>query len=168
MRLKASEETRRVAGKPLGVLLKGEDLRILLEGFNGILISVGDIVSQSLLDMGFKPSVCVVDGKTLRTSFQNVERFQRGRRVLKLVNPPGTISEESWSVFKEALDSQPSTILVEGEEDLLTLVAVKTAPNGSLVVYGQPGEGVVVVDANESSKKTVSVILGTMEACSNV
>ncbi|MEM3646689.1 MAG: GTP-dependent dephospho-CoA kinase family protein [Thermofilum sp.] len=165
MHLKASEETRRLARKPLGVLLKDEDLWVLLKGFNGVLISVGDIVSKRLLDMGFNPAVCVVDGKTMRTCFQDVKRFQQGRRVLRLVNPPGTISDESWSVFKEALDSQPSTILVEGEEDLLTLVAVKTAPNGSLVMYGQPEQGVVAVNANESSKKIVSDILGTMEAC---
>lgn len=165
MRLKASEETRRIARKPLGILLKGGELSGLLKGFNGVIISVGDVVSKSLLDMGFNPSVCVVDGKTLRVCSQDVERFQRGRRVLRLINPPGTISEESWSIFKEALESQPATILVEGEEDLLTLVAVKTAPNGSLIVYGQPGEGVVVVNVNQSSKKIVSDILGTMEAC---
>lgn len=163
--LKASEETRRIVRKPLGVLLDTEELRRRLKGFNGIVISVGDVVSQSLLEMGFKPGVCVVDGKTLRTCAHSVERFQQGRIVLKLVNPPGTISEESWSIFKQALDSQPSTILVEGEEDLLTLVAVETAPYGSLVVYGQPGEGVVLIEVNESSKKMVLEIVGTMEAC---
>jgi uncharacterized protein (UPF0218 family) len=163
--LKASEETRRIVRKPLGTLLDIGGLRRLLEGFNGIIISVGDIVSQSLLDLGFIPGVCVVDGKTLRTCLHSVGRFQEGRTVLRLVNPPGTISEESWSVFKEALDSQPSTILVEGEEDLLALVAVETAPVGSLVVYGQPGEGVVVIRVDASSKKNVSEILGTMEAC---
>lgn len=166
--LKASGETRRIVRKPLGVLLKGRELSDLLKGFNGVLISVGDVVSKSLLDMGFNPSVCVVDGKTLRTRFQKLERFQHGRNVIKLVNPPGTISEESRNVFKKALESQPATILVEGEEDLLTLVAVETAPDGSLIVYGQPGEGVVVVHVNKSSKKMVSDILDTMEVVSNV
>ena len=165
MCLKASEETRRIVRKPLGILLDEEGFRRLLEDFKGVIISVGDVVSQSLLDLGFNPGVCVVDGKTLRTCLHSVESFQQDRTVLRLVNPPGTISEEAWSVFKEALDSQPSTILVEGEEDLLTLVAVETAPVGSLVVYGQPGEGVIVIKVDASSKKNVSEILGTMEAC---
>ncbi len=163
--LEASEETRRIVRRPLGALLDTDGLRKMLKGFSGIIISVGDVVSQSILDMGFKPGVCVVDGKTLRTCTHSVERFQKGRIVLRLVNPPGTISEDSWSVFKQAIDSQPSTILVEGEEDLLTLVAVETAPYGSIVVYGQPGEGVVVIEVNESSKKRVLEIVGTMKAC---
>lgn len=163
--LKASEETRRIVRKPLGALLDTDGLGRRLKGFKGVVVSVGDVVSQSLLDMGFNPGVCVVDGKTLRTRQHGVERFQQGRRVLRLVNPPGTISRESWSVFKQALDLRPSTILVEGEEDLLTLVAVETAPDGSLVVYGQPGEGVVLIEVNASSRRAVSEILGTMEAC---
>ncbi|MGB9716919.1 MAG: DUF359 domain-containing protein [Thermoproteota archaeon] len=163
--MKASEETRRIVRKPLGALLDTDGLRRRLKEFKGVVVSVGDVVSQSLLDAGFNPGVCVVDGKTLRTRPYGVERFQQGRRVLRLVNPPGTISGESWSVFKQALDLRPSTILVEGEEDLLTLVAVETAPDGSLVVYGQPGEGVVLIEVNASSRKVVSEILGTMEAC---
>jgi uncharacterized protein (UPF0218 family) len=149
--------------RPIGILLKDEDgLRRILQGFKGILVSVGDVVSETLLEMGFNPSLCVVDGKTMRESFPRVERFKHGRKTFRLANPPGTVSEESWRVFKEALASAPSTILVEGEEDLLTIVAVKTVSNGSLVMYGQPGEGVVVVKVEESSKKLIERILDTM------
>lgn len=164
MPLKATDETRRIVKKPIGILVKDEaDLRSILKGFKGELVSVGDIVSETLLDIGFNPSLCVVDGKTMRAIFPRVERFKHGRKLFTLVNPPGTVSEKSWSVFKEALASAPSTIFVEGEEDLLTIVAVKTVSNGSLVLYGQPGEGVVVVKADESSKKLIQRILETME-----
>lgn len=164
MPLKATDETRRIVKSPIGILVKDEaGLRSILKGFKGKLVSVGDIVSETLLDMGFNPSLCVVDGKTMRTSFQRVERFKHGRKLFTLINRPGTVSDESWRVFKEALASVPSTILVEGEEDLLTIVAVKTVSNGSLVLYGQPGEGVVVVKVDESSKKLVQRIMETME-----
>ncbi|MEM2941270.1 MAG: GTP-dependent dephospho-CoA kinase family protein [Thermoproteota archaeon] len=164
MPLKATDETRRIVKKPIGILVKDEaGLRSLLKGFKGRLVSVGDIVSEKLLDLGFNPSLCVVDGKTMRTIFPGVKRFKHGRKLFTLVNPPGTVSEESWRVFKEALASAPSTILVEGEEDLLTIVAVKTVSKGSLVLYGQPGEGVVVVKVDESSKKLIQRILETME-----
>lgn len=164
MPLEATEETRRIVKRPLGILIKDEaGLRSLLQGFKGILVSVGDAVSEKLLDMGFNPRLCVVDGKTMRASFPGVERFKHGRKAFTLVNPPGTVSEESWRVFEEALASDPSTILVEGEEDLLTLVAVKIVSNGSLVLYGQPGEGVVAVKVDESSKKLIQGILETME-----
>jgi uncharacterized protein (UPF0218 family) len=38
---------------------------------------------------------------------------------------------------------------VEGEEDLAAVPAVIVAPAGASVVYGQPGEGMVLVDADE-------------------
>ena len=39
-------------------------------------------------------------------------------------------------------------IVVEGEEDLATLPAILYAPPGSVVVYGQPDEGSVLVKVN--------------------
>ncbi|MBO3770076.1 MAG: GTP-dependent dephospho-CoA kinase family protein [Thermoproteota archaeon] len=163
MSLKATEETRRIVKKPLGILLRGEsEIRSFLKGFNGPLITVGDIVSESLVQMGFEPRLCIVDGKTMRKPIIVAECLKSGRRIFLLTNPPGTISKDSWNVVKEAVSSPNSTIIVDGEEDLLTLVAVQSAPEGSLVLYGQPGEGVVAIRVDESSRKMVSEILGTM------
>ena len=64
---------------------------------------------------------------------------------MKLVNSPGTISAASWEVIAEALRIGNSAVVVEGEEDLLVLVAVSVAPFLSLVVYGQPNVGIVLV-----------------------
>jgi len=161
--LKATEETRRIVKRPLGTLLKNDsEIRSFLEGFKGFLITVGDIVSTSLVEMGFKPQLCIVDGRTMRKPMPVAECLKKGRRIFRLENPPGTISGESWRVIREAVSSPGSTVIVEGEEDLLTLVAVKSAPEGSLVLYGQPGEGVVAIRVGESSRKMVSEIIGTM------
>ena len=54
-------------------------------------------------------------------------------------------------------------VLVEGEEDLLTLVAVLEAPEGSLVVYGQPHDGVVAVKADKKTKERVQQVVEAME-----
>ncbi|MCS7138815.1 MAG: GTP-dependent dephospho-CoA kinase family protein [Crenarchaeota archaeon] len=163
MSLRATEETRRIVKKPLGTLLKADsEIRGFLKGSEKPLITVGDIVSASLIKMGFEPHLCIVDGKTMRKSIEIAECLKKGRRILMLKNPPGTISEDSWKVIREAVSSPKSTIIVEGEEDLLTLVAIQSAPEGSLVLYGQPGEGVVAIRVDESSRKMVSKILGTM------
>jgi len=53
--------------------------------------------------------------------------------------------------------------LVEGEEDLLTIVAVLCAPENSLVVYGQPHEGIVVVKVTEKTRETMRHIVDAME-----
>jgi uncharacterized protein (UPF0218 family) len=161
--LKATEETRRIVRRPLGTLLRSEaEIRSILKGFNGLLVTVGDIVSTSLMEMGFNPGLCIVDGRTMRRPMPVAERLKQGRLFFRLANPAGTISDESWRIIKEAIESAPSTLVVDGEEDLLTLVAVYTAPEGSLVLYGQPGEGVVAIRVDEFSRRMVSNILETM------
>ena len=54
-------------------------------------------------------------------------------------------------------------MLVEGEEDLLTLVAVLKAPENSLVVYGQPHEGVVAVKVDKAIKEGIRKIIAAMK-----
>ncbi|MBS7648640.1 GTP-dependent dephospho-CoA kinase family protein, partial [Candidatus Bathyarchaeota archaeon] len=74
------------------------------------------------------------------------------------------ITEDSWQVIGEAIKSKDSVgILVDGEEDLLAIVAVLLAPENSFVVYGQPGEGIVVIKVNEDSKRKMHEILSRME-----
>jgi len=42
---------------------------------------------------------------------------------------------------------------IKGEEDLLTLPAVLFAPLDSVVCYGQPGKGMVLVKVTEEKKR---------------
>jgi uncharacterized protein (UPF0218 family) len=66
---------------------------------------------------------------------------------------------------KEALESNLHThIIVEGEEDLLVVVAVLHAPLGGFVVYGQPYLGVVVVEVSAEKKAQVRGFLNEMKA----
>ena len=53
--------------------------------------------------------------------------------------------------------------MVAGEEDLLTIVAVLKACENSLVVYGQPQQGVVVVKVDATSKHKAGLIVEAME-----
>ena len=54
-------------------------------------------------------------------------------------------------------------IVVEGEEDLLTLIAVLYAPENSFVIYGQPHSGVVVVKVTGQKKRQVQEFLNAMK-----
>jgi len=105
-----------------------------------------------------KVSLYMADGKVEREAFQppNVP----AGKTLKVRNPAGTISLEALEAVKEALKGGEAVLLlVEGEEDLLALAAIAYAPEGSLVFYGQPGEGLVAVKVNgEKREKALSVI----------
>ncbi len=85
-------------------------------------------------------------------------------KVVHVKNPPGTITEEAITAIREALESDKHVhVIVDGEEDLLTLIAVLYAPERSLVVYGQPNEGIVIVKVTPEKKADAAEILKAME-----
>ena len=100
--------------------------------------------------------VFIVDGKTLRTSEEEIGTS--GIHVITLKNTPAQIDIKSWEILKKAFSLKDLVeIRVEGEEDLLALPAVMLAPNGSLVFYGQPPiagpSGVVMIKVNDEKKE---------------
>lgn len=153
---------------PLGLLIRGspeyttERLKELIECMEpSKIITVGDSVSENMIERGVSPDILIVDNKIMRKPIAPIKVDVD--QTLHLRNPPGTITDEAWHVMKEALKQKRAKIMVEGEEDLLTLVATLCAPENSMIIYGQPNEGVVVVEVNEEMKEKVSKILNEME-----
>ena len=68
-------------------------------------------------------------------------------------------------MVKEALEGNEHThIVVKGEEDLLTLIAVLYAPENAFVVYGQPYSGIVVIKVTFEKKALVQEFLKAMKS----
>lgn len=155
---------------PLGLLIKGsfnETMRSLKELIEKekplMIISVGDIVSGNMIKHGIFPQVLIVDNKAMREPITPIP-VQSSYQTLHAKNPPGTLTDEAWFVVQEALKREKQTkVLVDGEEDPLTMVAVLCAPENSFVVYGQPHEGIVVVKVTEREKEMVLQIVEAME-----
>ncbi len=151
---------------PLGPVYTGSDefivAKVLAVSGGGIIISVGDICSQTLLDGGLKPDLIVTDGHTKRSIGHEVT--DKAYEDVFTENPAGEISEAAWGALRETIKTVSSShvkihIRVHGEEDLLAIPATLEAPLGSLIVYGQPDEGVVLVSAtNEMKKRLVSLL----------
>jgi uncharacterized protein (UPF0218 family) len=160
-----NEELKERVRKPLGRLIHGtpsETSSILIDELrkvSGKIIAVGDRVSRELSALGVRVDVYVVDDRIER---QSVEPFtMRGVVELRCENEPGTISEDAYAAIRDAVNmNEPVVVRVRGEEDLLALVAVIEAPIGSLVIYGQPRMGVVLVDVDEKAKQNALSILG--------
>ena len=53
-------------------------------------------------------------------------------------------------------------IVVDGEEDLATLPAILYAPLGSVVIYGQPNEGSVLVNVTSEMKLKIDKFMKQM------
>jgi uncharacterized protein (UPF0218 family) len=159
---------RRKLKNPLGRFfpsmdVRGEDFLALVTGAK-LVVSVGDRVTETLQETtGRSPDVFVVDGMERRTA-REVPRVAHGSTI-RAKNPAGGITKAALSAVKQAFAGEkPVMVLIDGEEDLLTIPAVIEAPIGSVVFYGQPLEGVVGVQVDEKSKAKAREILGRMSS----
>lgn len=148
---------------PLGPIYT--DTEELLADVGRPVIAVGDIVTHHLLTADHRPDVAIVDGKTKR---ERVERQMRDAiegfdRHVTVENPPATLTEELLEALESAVgDGGTTAIVVEGEEDLAALPAVLVAPEGAVVVYGQPDEGMVLGVVDEDIQVRVRDLLERM------
>lgn len=163
--LKLPESLRENLKWPLGPLVHGPDVIPAL-GRSSPVVTVGDFCTLDLIARGRTPDLCLVDFKTKRQEDPELrEAFGRiPARVIRVKNPAGTIAPEAWSLLSEAFKSEERVrVEVQGEEDLLALVCIALAPETAAVLYGMPGQGVVVVKADRAAKSRVLELLKRME-----
>ena len=162
-------ELRVKVKQPLGTLVRGSFTETMIRFGDMVnkenpssIISVGDTVSKNLAKNHILPKLSIIDNKCMRKSIPPTVLATEKTFCVK--NPQGTITEEAIAAIHEALQSsQHAKIVVEGEEDLLALVAIMQAPQDSFVLYGRPHEGIVVVKVTTGKKKEVSEILKAMQ-----
>jgi uncharacterized protein (UPF0218 family) len=157
---------RRKLKKPLGRLfpamdVRGEEFLSLVAG-SSFVVTVGDRVTETLQETtGRSPDVFVVDGME-RRSAREIPRIAHGS-TLTAKNPAGRITKAALGAMKKAFAGEkPVMVLIDGEEDLLTIPAVIDAPLGAVVFYGQPMEGVVAVEVDERAKAIARDVLRKM------
>ncbi len=126
-----------------------------------MVVTVGDRVTDTLGEAGRTPDVQVVDGveRRSRRELPNVPYA----RLVKVRNPAGTLTNSAITGVRRAfLGRKPVRVQVDGEEDLMAMLAIAMAPVSALVFYGQPGVGVVAVKANAVSKSRNRAMLAKM------
>jgi uncharacterized protein (UPF0218 family) len=122
---------------------------------------VGDFVAANLIDAGFLPDIVVVDNKTLR---MEVEPVKHGMKEVHVQNPAASIDAEAWLLLRGAVTlKRRMAVVVEGEEDLLVLPLLAEMPVGSVIAYGQPHEGLVVVTVSDERRDWARKFLSRME-----
>ncbi len=165
------EELRLLLKNPLGKLYRGngseciEAMRDELQQAKKI-VAIGDMTAFYLLKSSILPDLAVVDNKTKRAQvpdhiMQSLEHNSYKRIEVK--NPPATLTKELIDLIRDSLAGEERVkVVVEGEEDLATLPAILYAPPGSVVVYGQPDEGSVLVKATPEMKKYTDELMKKM------
>jgi len=141
---------------PLGILLPENiaDKEHISEYLtdNSYIITVGDRTTEKMLQFGLIPSLQIIDGiekrqkRDLPKSDDAVE--------LTIDNPPAEITLPSIEMIKKAVTMPgPTRLVVNGEEDLLVIPVCIYAPDNAVVFYGQPNEGLVVVQVTSEIRK---------------
>ncbi|MFO7792994.1 MAG: DUF359 domain-containing protein [Candidatus Saliniplasma sp.] len=107
------------------------------------IITVGDVVTDVLIEQDIVPDLALVDGKTRRGEYESKGSVHE--KTINIKNPAGIITRDAWEAIQYGLNhEEPITIIVDGEEDLLSLVVIALANKGCLVIYGIPDEGMVI------------------------
>jgi uncharacterized protein (UPF0218 family) len=145
------DDLRPILKRPLGPLFKGVEEALQTMGKSKLLASVGDVVTSELVKRGIFPDLAIVDHKVMREPITEEMKalLSWPVRTVKVHNPPSTITDELLEAIKLP---KPLRIEVEGEEDLAALACGFLLPENSLILYGQPREGVVAVRVTEEKK----------------
>ena len=164
--MKLPENLREQLKTPLGDLIKEEDIssESILNKISSksITITVGDRTTENMIRLYIKPKIQIIDGLEKRNQ-RNIPIDETVKTVLTCKNPPGEITEESIRTIQKAFSSElPVRIIVNGEEDLLVLPVCMLAPENSVVMYGQPNQGLVLVHITPTIQSKVQKILDLM------
>jgi len=153
--------------EPMGQLVNEKKLLNLLKNEKYI-VSIGDLVTYTILKNHIEPIFCVVDFKTRRGKcpleiVNLIKSF--GKKSIVIKNLPGTISDDLWKVIEiafENLEADSLRIEIDGEDDLASLAIIFLAPKDVTIIYGLPDKGVLVVKPTFENKKKVKEILEKM------
>jgi hypothetical protein len=180
---KVGESLRLALKSPLGMVIQGipenyianaQDVKVILSKIKPVMvISVGDITTKLCNLSSIKTAINIVDflvnripthSKMSDVGFHTKYDEKMHQDIIYVPNPAGHMTREIVEAVKSALAKYNQTgrkviIKVDGEEDLAGVPAILLAPLGSVVLYGQPGEGIVVVEVTEEKKSEIIEII---------
>ncbi len=158
--------------KQFGVLYRGDEVdttrQMLADmGSPAKLIAIGDISTFNLLQCGTVPDISVIDEKTHRepAGVDIIKCIRHSNFTeVDVTNPPSFVEPELVSALSDAMDADvPVQIMVHGEEDLAALPAIVLAPVSSVVIYGLPDEGGIMVTVTPEVKDRIYDMLDKMK-----
>ena len=149
--------------EPFGVLIKEDQVNkeILFPFISKSykVVTVGDTTTENLLKLGYSPNLSIIDNKEKRILKNKNIEFDVDKKFY-FNNRPGEINDEVMELIKKItmMDFNRIQIIINGEEDLLALPLFIYSPNNWTVFYGQPNEGLVIVEINNVVRKKAESI----------
>ena len=162
-----TNELRNQLKSPLGLLVKDfEVTRELLEKYFHepiVTVCVGDRTAERLNEFGFTVNLEIVDMMERRFARPS-PNLSSEREVVRANNEAGSITSEALQKLDQILNmilrdaKKTVRLVIYGEEDLLALPVIAFFPDNTVVFYGQPGEGLVIVQSKDATQKAMEII----------
>jgi len=149
----------------VGVIVAPEDILDEIEEADFV-VTVGDIVTLTLLELGRIPDLSIVDYQTKRERSSDLKgRFDKFKQETVTVrNNAAEITPELWAAIEDGCNNRRQLrIVVEGEEDLASLACISMAPENTSVIYGIPNRGPMVLHVDQQLRSRVDSLLEQME-----
>jgi uncharacterized protein (UPF0218 family) len=172
--MRFTQSEKNALKKPLGELWQNSRItRTNLLNFLGdckFIVTVGDDTTCALVRLKITPTISITDGKTKRSNIKLTKDpkydpllvYLRDVRIpeYKCKNPAGYITQEACRLVTSLIQMRkPSKIIVDGEEDLLAIPMFAHLPKNSVLVYGQPNEGMVLTRINSAIQNMAKDLL---------
>ncbi len=165
--MKLPENLREQLKTPLGILIPENQVtkeNVLKHTSSAsFIITVGDATTEKMLKFDIIPSLQIIDSQEKRSQREPPSSAKIASSV-SCDNPPGEITLDSLELIKKSFTLKaPVRITINGEEDLLVIPVCLYAPDNSVVLYGQPNEGLVIVSIDQDIRKKTQLILDSMD-----
>ncbi len=149
--------------EPFGLLIKdNEVIKKKIYPFirkSNKIVTVGDTTTQKFVEFGYIPDLSIIDNKEKRMIKSNILEFHVDT-TMHCENRPGELNIQVIDLIKKitSIKFNKIQIIIEGEEDLIALPLFMYSPNKWTIFYGQPNEGLVVVEMNNNRRKRAKLI----------
>jgi uncharacterized protein (UPF0218 family) len=136
--------------------LQGEVATTAETQLTGPVVVVGDMVLETFRQHHWPYSLGIFDGKSERAALATPV-VDPSKVAITVNNPAGVITAAAGTLVEKKIESLTSLtagdhFFVNGEEDLMTLVAVLALPLNGTVYYGHREHGMVRIATTEANK----------------
>jgi len=165
--------------EPFGQLITGPEEQPLLameKALSAInpdstpIIAVGDVTTRCLELIGRPAEIALIDGLTRRKKWHESDEIDHSAYdfTIDCESPAGFLTPSLLQSCESAVSSWKKNgsshlIKVVGEEDLAPLFLHPISPLGAVILYGQPGKGVVIRHCTEETKSHCRKLLEGFE-----
>lgn len=157
-RITLSGQQKAKLKKPWGQIVHSQQLASQMKKHKPTVTAVvGDYSLSTFIEQKIPFNLGIYDGKTQREKNNIVEQTLKKHHltipIVKITNKAGEVSVMATKTIQKYQERPHQLIEVQGEEDVLVIPLILLLPLNSLVWYGQPSKGMVMVRVDEEIKQ---------------